>query len=117
MFAHSHSFVAAHITFIPLLPELQSPHFSSINITIHRLAVNIYPDSGPVCLFVCSVPAFLKSNHKRYFFYISSIVVVVVVVLLTVLPVGGAREEVLASSMKTHSSVGSLTKFTHKNHV
>lgn len=78
LFAHSHSFVAAHITFIPLLPELQSPHFSSINITIHRLAVNIYPDSGPVCLFVCSVPAFLKSNHKRYFFiYISSIVVVV----------------------------------------
>lgn len=68
LFAHSHSFVAAHITFIPLLPELQSPHYSSIN--IHRLAVNIYSYSGPVCLSVCSVPAFLESNHKCYFFLV-----------------------------------------------
>lgn len=68
LFADSHSFVAAHITFIPQLLALQTPHFFSINITIHRLAVNIYSDSGLVCFFVCSVPTFLKLNHKRYSF-------------------------------------------------
>lgn len=75
LFADEHSFVAAHITFIPLFPALQTAHFFSINITIHRLTVNIYSNSGPVCFFVCSVPAFLKLNHKRNFLSLSLVIV------------------------------------------